>query len=72
LNEALFPMDARVISAFTRVFDALLPAHDESRTTAAGISLCPYRAIRMASARISPTSGLFGTTLCLVRRQPSI
>jgi hypothetical protein len=22
-------MDARVISAFTRVFDALLPAHDE-------------------------------------------
>jgi hypothetical protein len=25
-------MDARVISAFTRVFDALLPAHDESRT----------------------------------------
>jgi hypothetical protein len=30
LNEALFTMDARVISAFTRVFDALLPAHDES------------------------------------------
>jgi hypothetical protein len=29
-------MDARVISAFTRVFDALLPAHDESRTNAAG------------------------------------
>jgi hypothetical protein len=26
-------MDARVISAFTRVFDALLPAHDELRTT---------------------------------------
>jgi hypothetical protein len=25
-------MDARVISAFTRVFDALLPAHDGSRT----------------------------------------
>jgi hypothetical protein len=24
-------MDARVISAFTRVFDALLPAHDELR-----------------------------------------
>jgi hypothetical protein len=24
-------MDARVISAFTRVFDALLPAHDDSR-----------------------------------------
>jgi len=23
-------MDARVISAFTRVFDALLPAHDGS------------------------------------------
>jgi len=22
-------MDARVISAFTRVFDALLPAHDD-------------------------------------------
>jgi hypothetical protein len=29
LNKILFPMDARVISAFTRVFDALLPAHDE-------------------------------------------
>jgi len=29
-------MDARVISAFTRVFDALLPGHDESRTTAVG------------------------------------
>jgi len=28
-------MDARVISAFTRVFDALLPAHDESTTTVA-------------------------------------
>jgi len=28
-------MDARVISAFTRVFDALLPAHDESKTTVA-------------------------------------
>jgi hypothetical protein len=27
-----FSMDARVISAFTRVFDALLPAHDGSRT----------------------------------------
>jgi hypothetical protein len=26
-------MDARAISAFTRVFNALLPAHDESRTT---------------------------------------
>src|SRR6266498_1170752 len=25
-------MDARVISAFTRVFDALLPAHDASAT----------------------------------------
>jgi hypothetical protein len=25
-------MDARVISAFTRVFDALLPAHDDSTT----------------------------------------
>jgi hypothetical protein len=24
-----FSMDARVISAFTRVFDALLPAHDK-------------------------------------------
>jgi len=24
-------MDARVISAFTRVFDALLPAHDATR-----------------------------------------
>jgi hypothetical protein len=24
-------MDARVKSAFTRVFDALLPAHDQSR-----------------------------------------
>jgi hypothetical protein len=24
-------MDARVTSAFTRVFDALLPAHDEER-----------------------------------------
>jgi len=23
-------MDGRLISAFTRVFDALLPAHDES------------------------------------------
>jgi hypothetical protein len=30
-------MDARVISAFTRVFDALLPAHDDCRTTAADI-----------------------------------
>src|SRR6266487_6968947 len=29
-----FPMDGRVISAFTRVFDALLPAHDERQTTA--------------------------------------
>jgi hypothetical protein len=28
-------MDARVISAFTRVFDALLPAHDGSRTATA-------------------------------------
>jgi hypothetical protein len=28
LNEALFLMDARVKSAFTRVSDALLPAHD--------------------------------------------
>jgi len=27
-------MDARVTSAFTRVFDALLPAHDESKITA--------------------------------------
>jgi hypothetical protein len=35
-EEVLFSMDARVISAFTRVFDALLPARDESRTTAAG------------------------------------
>jgi hypothetical protein len=25
-------MDARVISAFTRVFDALLPAHDLARS----------------------------------------
>src|SRR6266508_1981780 len=25
-------MDARVTSAFTRVFDALLPAHDEPKT----------------------------------------
>jgi hypothetical protein len=25
-------MDARVISAFTRVFDALLPAHDGKKT----------------------------------------
>jgi len=31
LKEALFPMDARVLSAFTRVFDALLPAHDGSK-----------------------------------------
>jgi hypothetical protein len=31
LDEALsYSMDAWVISAFTRVFDALLPAHDES------------------------------------------
>jgi hypothetical protein len=29
--ERFFSMDARVISAFTRVFDALLPAHDDSR-----------------------------------------
>jgi hypothetical protein len=34
LNETLLSMDARVISAFTRVFDALLPGHDESRTAA--------------------------------------
>jgi hypothetical protein len=27
-------MDARVISAFTRVFNALLPAHDDSETIA--------------------------------------
>jgi hypothetical protein len=33
-NEALLSMDARVISAFARVFDALLPGHDESRTAA--------------------------------------
>jgi hypothetical protein len=45
LNDALFSMDARVISAVTRVHspskmgvnalkDALLPGHDESRTAA--------------------------------------
>ena len=32
-------MDARVISAFTRVFDALLPAHDELLTTSVDIAL---------------------------------
>jgi hypothetical protein len=32
-------MDARVISAFTRVFDALLPAHDELATTSVDIAL---------------------------------
>src|SRR5215211_4574315 len=32
-----FSMDARVISAFTRVFDALPPAHDESRAIGAGM-----------------------------------
>jgi len=26
-------MDARVVSAFTRVFDALLPAHDLARSS---------------------------------------
>jgi hypothetical protein len=30
-SKEFFSMDARVISAFTRVFDALLPAHDDSR-----------------------------------------
>src|SRR5215475_13320899 len=29
-----FSMDARVVSAFTRVFRRAMPAHDESRTTA--------------------------------------
>src|SRR5215471_3562983 len=32
-------MDARVISAFTRVFDALLPAHDELAATSVDIAL---------------------------------
>ena len=35
-DEIFLLMDARVISAFTRVFDALLPGHDELRA-AAGI-----------------------------------
>jgi hypothetical protein len=29
LSETLFSMDALVISALARVFDALLPAHDD-------------------------------------------
>jgi ethanolamine ammonia-lyase small subunit len=29
-KEALFPMDARVVSAFTRVFRRAMPGHDES------------------------------------------
>jgi hypothetical protein len=32
-------MDARVISAFTRVFDALLPAHDRKKF----IGECPWK-----------------------------
>jgi hypothetical protein len=36
LNEILFSMDARVISAFTRVFDALLPAHDDGEVLVNG------------------------------------
>jgi hypothetical protein len=35
-NEMLFLMDARVISAFTRVFRRAMPGHDESGA-AAGI-----------------------------------
>jgi hypothetical protein len=38
LDPAIHPlrkkMDARVISAFTRVFDALLPGHDKATGTA--------------------------------------
>jgi hypothetical protein len=30
-SNKIFSMDARGVSAFTRVFEALLPAHDESR-----------------------------------------
>src|SRR5207244_11300651 len=58
MDEALFPMDARVISAFTRVFDALLPAHDESRTTAVGITgeLSERRPHRAVADRASRTS----------------
>src|SRR5258707_9840984 len=36
-------MDARVISAFTRVFRRAMPGHDLRRTTAAGARLGPLR-----------------------------
>src|SRR5262249_25977308 len=47
LNEALFSMDARIKSAFTRVFRRAMPAHDESRTTA--ISPAHIRAVRVVA-----------------------
>src|SRR5262249_12053410 len=37
-----FLMDARVISAFTRVFRRAMPGHDQRRTTAAGACLGPF------------------------------
>src|SRR6266566_4486104 len=37
LDEAFFLMDARVVSAFTRVLRRAMPAHDESRATGANI-----------------------------------
>jgi hypothetical protein len=36
LSETLFSMDARVMSALARVFDALLPAHDDCGQRALG------------------------------------
>src|SRR5438445_11777925 len=61
-------MDARVISAFTRVFDALLPAHDGSHQAASftyskspGLLSMPTRggAIQLAN--------LPGSTTCFIK-----
>src|ERR1700747_1945946 len=40
-------MDARVVSAFTRVFRRAMPAYDELRTTA--VSLAHIRAVRVGA-----------------------
>src|SRR5436305_11348573 len=47
-------MDARVTSAFTRVFDALLPAHDGSTTSAPNLGRRAFIAALAASATAWP------------------
>src|SRR6516162_1440311 len=53
----VFSMDARVVSAFTRVFRRAMPGHDESRTIAAGLSHCSLRAAICGAAVRTTRSG---------------